>query len=187
VSDVFERIARLAKRIRAEMQAGSTLDASVRKLRSESHGAVEVIAAVRELGNMQLTTAKQIVSSMCEGQSFEHLSLVDIDLLGDTPRAGVDFFVSRHRDEAIIDRKPWLLYARKSNLAVHVITSAVPLAVFPAPLRDGQYGSISGASVSFESVTAKARAAAAAWPNEIAIERDEPDELLLRFLRAPTA
>ena len=88
-------------------------------------------------------------------------------------------------DDAILDRTPWLLYARKSEQAVYVIASATPLAACPSPLREGQYGSRSGASVSFESVAAATRAAAAGWPLEIAIERAELDELLVRFLRVP--
>jgi hypothetical protein len=187
VPDVLERISALGARIRAEMIAGSTLDDVLHALHREVYGAVELVAAVREVGGMQLTTAKVLVSNICDGRRYPHLTLADLELLGDTPRTGsVDYFTHRERDDAIVDRKPWLLYARKSKQSVYVLTSAIPLAAFPAPLREGEYGSRSGSSVSFESVAADARAAAAAWPTEIAIERDDPDELLLHFLRAPS-
>ena len=185
--EVRIRVVAAAGRARAAMSAGANVSDVLRTFRdADQLSALECMWALREIAPMDLSCSKMIVSTWCEGRSYEHLSLADLDLLGDTPRAGgVDSFTRRQRDDAIIDRKPWLLYARRSKQWVYVIASAVPLAAFPSPLAEGQYGSVSGASVSFEGVTADARKAAAAWPSEIAIERDDPDELLLRFLRAP--
>lgn len=187
MSDIHDRIAELAQRIRIEMLGGLTLDDVLRALKREEYNSVMVVAAVRALGNMGLATAKDIVSTWCEGRSYAHLTVADLELLGDAPHvAGVEFFTRMDRDRAIIDRKPWILVARKSKQSVYTIASRVPLAALPSPLADGQYGSRSGASVSFESVAAELRTAAAAWPTEIAIERDEPDELLVHFVRART-
>jgi hypothetical protein len=46
---------------------------------------------------------------------------------------------------------------------------------------------ISGDGVTFERICNDARTAAAAWPTELRILREEPDQLLLHFLRAPPA
>ncbi len=115
------------------------------------------MAALRRASGIHTGTAKTIVSNFCEGRSYAHLTLADLDVLG------------------------CLLYARLRVGVVAVASSAVPLAALPA---DGRHGSISGAGVTFERVVASGRTAAAAWPTELALERDAPDQMLVRFLRA---
>lgn len=174
----------LARRIRTELLAGSTLDDVLRTLRAEGHGSVAVIAALRRASGMNLGTSKTIVAGFCEGRSYARLTLEELDILGNAPRVGgVDYFTVMHRDDAIIERKPWLLYERQRACGVAWASSEVPIAALPA---DGRHGSVSGAGVTFESVAASTRTAAAAWPTEIAIERDEADTMLVRFLRATT-
>jgi hypothetical protein len=46
---------------------------------------------------------------------------------------------------------------------------------------------LSGESLTFESVCENVRRSAAVWPSELRILRDEPEQLWLHFLRAPSA
>jgi hypothetical protein len=70
---------------------------------------------------------------------------------------------------------------------VNTYTSAIPLEAQPAHPGIERAGSITGDSVTFERVCDDVRRAAAAWPTELRILRDEPDQLLLlHFLRAPS-
>jgi hypothetical protein len=57
-------------------------------------------------------------------------------------------------------------------------TSAIPLETPPTHSDGSTYGP-------FESVYGDSRTAAAVWPTELRILGDEPDQLLLHFLRAP--
>jgi hypothetical protein len=179
--DVDEATGTLARRIRTELLAGSTLDDVLRTLRAEEHGLLRIIAALRRASGMNLGTSKTIVARFWEGRSYARMTLDDLDILGNAPRVGgVDFITAMLRDDAIIDRKPWLLYARQCAWGVACASSEVPIAALPA---HGRHGSVSG---TFESVAASTRTAAAAWPTEIAIECDEADAMLVRFLRATT-
>lgn len=182
VADVFEEIAELAWRIRADLQAGATLDDVLGVLRTERHGPLKVMAALRRMCGLRFGTAKTLVADFCEGRSYAHLTLADLDLLGDAPRPGRgEHFPGDARDYAIIERRPWLLYARQAPGSVAAASARAPIATLPA---DGRHGGIYGASVSFEGVATSTRAAAAAWPHELVIERDEPDQMLVRFVRA---
>jgi hypothetical protein len=179
------RVAAAAARGRAAMSAGATLDEVLQTFRTHDElGSIQSMMALREMSPMDLSCAKLIVSNACEGRSYAHLTLADLDLLGDTPRvAGVDYFTRCSRDDAIIERKPFLLYVRnrQTTRSVDTYTSAIPLA---APPANETAGSITGETVTFERVCDDVRRAAAVWPTELRILRDEPDELLLHFLRA---
>jgi hypothetical protein len=184
------RLAAAAARGRAAMSGGATLDEVLRAFRFKDElGSNESIWALREISAMALSCAKLIVSNSCEGRSYAQLTLADLDLLGDTPRVGggVDYFTRCSRDDAIIERKPYLLYVRSRHTAwsVDTYTSAIPLEAQTAHVATGTGGSISGDDVTFERVCNDVRKAAAAWPTELRILRDEPDQLLLHFLRAP--
>ncbi|HEY0195573.1 MAG TPA: hypothetical protein VGC42_30880 [Kofleriaceae bacterium] len=182
------RISVAAARARAAMTGGATLDEVLRAFRDQDElGAIGSIQALRELSAMEMSCAKDIVSNACEGRSYAHLSLADLELLGDVPRVGgVDYFTRRHRDDAIIERKPYLLYVRapEATRSVDLHPAAIPLAAPP----DGEHaGCITGDCVTFERVCDDVRRAAAAWPTELRILRDEHDQLLLHFLRATSA
>jgi hypothetical protein len=123
-----------------------------------------------------------------EGGSYARLTLADLELLGDIPDvSGVDEFTQSHRHEAIIERKPYLLYARAQDPGwegtVALYKTDVPL---EAPLGKPT-SRLSGALATFEFFCDNVRRSAAAWPSELCILRDEPDLVLLRFLRAPSA
>ena len=184
--DLLERLAARGVRARAAMAGGTTLDAILTELRDhEQLNSIACMRVVMEMAAISLVCAKDLVSSWCEGRSYAHLTLADLDLLADTPRAGgVTFFLRTYRDAAIIDRKPYLRYARDPDhpSSVDTFTSSAPP---PARPRTAS-GSISGGTVTFDRIRDDARRAAAAWPTEIRILRDEPDELLLHFLRAPS-
>lgn len=189
--DDDRRFAAIAARARAAMTAGATLDDVLRTFRTDEQlGAIESMRALRTLAPMDLSCVKLLVSNWCEGRSYAHLTLSDLELLSDAPNTrGVDYFMRRHRDDAIIERKPYLLYVRNRQTtgSVSVYTSATLLDTQPTEPPPGMIGSISGSSVTFERVCDNARRAAAAWPNELRIVRDEPDQLLLQFLRAASA
>jgi hypothetical protein len=69
---------------------------------------------------------------------------------------------------------------RETNEYVYSYTSTTPLEAPPAHGRG-----LSGGM--FERLCADVRRSAAAWPTELRILRDEPDQLLLHFLRAAPA
>lgn len=182
VSDRERRMAEIAGRARAAMAHGATLDDVLRTFREvEGLRAIEATVALREIAPIDLCCAKLLVDNFCDGKRYD-LTLADLDLLADAPRVGgVDFFTRRHRDDAIVERRPYVLYARHptSLTSVRIAASATPLDHMPH-----EAGSITGASVTFERVTGDVRQAAAAWPTEIRLLRDEPDTLLIQFLRA---
>jgi hypothetical protein len=66
---------------------------------------------------------------------------------------------------------------------VYLYSSATPLDTPPIP---GGPEGITGDTVTFERVCDDVRRAVAAWPSELRIIRDEPDHLLLHFIRAPS-
>jgi hypothetical protein len=189
--DRDRRLAGAAARARAAMTAGATLDDVLRTFRDDEQlGAIEAIKALRELAPMDLSCAKLFVSSFCEGRSYAHLTLSDLELLGDMSHVeGVDYFTRRHHEDAIIRRKPYLLYVRdlRTSRSVLIYVSATPLAAEPMHSAPGETGWISGDDVTFERICDDARRAAAAWPSGLRIVRDEPDQMLLHFIRAPSA
>lgn len=89
-------------------------------------------------------------------------------------------YVSR-RDDAIIERKPYVLFVRDHDSTTHVYfyASATPLEAPPQCDAGSSHGP------TFERVRDDVRGAAAAWPTEPRVLRDEPDQILLHFLRAP--
>jgi hypothetical protein len=181
------RIEVAANHGRASLTAGATLDDVLRTFRdADGLGAIECVVALRLIAPIELACCKLLISEWCEGRSYAHLLLADLDLLADAPRIdGVEAFLSRYRDEAIIDRQPWLLFARDRPGSVHTLRSRTPLTAFPSPPERSACGSILGATVTYEAVAAKARVSAAAWPAELAIERDHADEMMLRSIRVP--
>jgi hypothetical protein len=185
------RITAAAARARAAMSAGATLDEVLRTFRADEQlGSIASMRALMELSGMELSCAKLIVSNSCEGRSYAQLSLADLELLGDAPRVGgVDYFTRCSRNDAIIERKPYLLYVRdrQTTRSVYTYTSEIPLEEQPAHSAAETPGSITGDSVTFERVCDDARRAAAAWPTELRILRDESDQLLLHFFRVPSA
>jgi hypothetical protein len=178
-----ERFKAAAARAREAMLKGALFDDVLRTFRDDDKfGPIEAILALQELAPIGLSCAKGIVSTWCEGQSYAHLTLADLELLCETPPDGrVDYFMQRSREHAIIDHAPYLLYVRKTpnTPARHFYTSAPPLA--PSLLRP-RFDSMDEA---FESVCHDVRKAAAAWPSELRIIREEPDQLLLHFIRVP--
>lgn len=186
--DSDTRVAAAAARARAAMAAGATVDDVVRGFRDDDQlDAIAAILALREIAAapMGLSCAKLIVSEICEGRSYAQLTLADLDLLGDASRvSGVDYFTCRNRDRAIIERKPYLLYVRnrQTNRSVYFYASATPLERQPAHPPIERADQTPG---TFEGVCDDVRGSAAAWPTELLIMRDEPDHLLLHFIRAP--
>lgn len=171
------------------MAAGGTLDDVLRTFRTwDCLGPIESIEALCKIAAMGLSCAKMIVSNSCAGRSYAELTLADLELLGDAPRVGgVDPFTRWYRNNAIIERKPYLLYMRDTTRSVYLYASATPLEGPPASPTTATGGWISGNGVTFERVCDDVRRSAAAWPIELRILRDEPDQLLLHFLRAPLA
>jgi hypothetical protein len=185
------RIAAAAARARVAMAAGATLDDVLRTFRThDQFSPLESIKALRKIARLDLSCAKVIIGNSCEGRSYAHLTLVDLELLGDVPWVGgVDFFTCCHREQAIIERKPYLLYVRdrRTTRSVYLYASARPLEMQPAHPALDMAGSITGDGITFERVCEDVRRSAAAWPTELRVLRDEPDQLLLHFLRAPLA
>ncbi len=165
------------------MASGATLDDVLRTFRTDDQfGFIDSIRALLAIARIGLSCAKTIVS---DGRSYAHLTLADLDLIADTPDApfdgaGYDILGSRWR--AIVERKPYLLYVRDRDSAIRVnfYTSATPLEA--PPQRDA--GSIYGSGARLELVRDAVRSTAAAWPTEFRILRDDPDQVLLHFLRA---
>jgi hypothetical protein len=139
-------------------------------------GAVEAMLALREIVPIPLWCSKILVTSC---RSYAHLTLADLEMLGNAPPDGVNHFIHFLRNDAIIDRKPYLLLVR-DHPRPRMWTSAIPLETPPTRSDGSTYGP-------FVSVCGDARRAAAVWPAELRILRDDPDQLLLHFLRAPLA
>ena len=173
------------------MLAGASFDDILRTFRTDDQfGAIESMLALQAISPMSLSCAKLIVSNACDGRSYAQLTLAELDLLGDAPHvAGVDYFIRCSRDDAIIARKPYLLYVRDRAMprSVHTYISATPLEAPQAHRAPQSAGSAAGDDVAFERVCDDVRRAAAAWPTELRVLRDEPNEMLLHFLRAPSA
>jgi hypothetical protein len=75
------RFTAIAARARAAMSAGATLDDVLRTFRTQDElGAIESIRALREISGMGMSCAKLIVSEFCEGRSYAHLTLADLEL-----------------------------------------------------------------------------------------------------------
>jgi hypothetical protein len=166
------------------MSRGTSLDDVLRDLREvEGLGTIESIRVLRTIAPITLNCAKGIVFNAEEGRSYASVTLAVLDTLADTPSVGgVDFFTSCNREAAIIDRKPYLLYARdRGSSAVRLYTSDVALEHAPGFEAPGW---ICGDTVTFERVCDDVRRAAAAWPSELRIVRDGLDELLLHVVRA---
>jgi hypothetical protein len=168
------------------MAAGATLDDVLRAFRTQDQfSPFHSIKALRKIAGIGLSCAMVIVDNSCGGRSYAHLTLTDLELLSHRPsHSGVDSSTYHDRENAIIERKPYLLYVRDrlTTRSVDLYTSATPLDT--QPTRPG--GSITGDGVTFERVCDNVRKSAAAWPTELRILRDEPDQLLLHFLRAPS-
>jgi hypothetical protein len=180
-------VAAATARARAAMAVGATLDDVLRTFRTHDQlSTIESIKALFDIAPIGLGCAKVIVCESDGGRNFAHLTLADLDLLADASSVkGVDSFIRSHRQAAIIERKPYLLYVRNHRIisSVYVHASTIPLETPPTHLD----GSMSGQSITFERVCEDVRKAATAWPIELRILRDEPDQLLLHFLRAPPA
>lgn len=182
-----ERITAAATRARMAMASGATLAEVLCRFRTRDQlDTFDMEAAVCRIASRELDrhTAELIVRNP-SGRSYAHLTLADLELLGDTPSAGgVDSFTRHHRDFAIIDREPFLLYvrSRRTTQAVELHASTFPLDEPPAEYTH----CISGELITFEGVCNDVRRSVAAWPTEFRILRDQPDELLLYILRAPS-
>jgi len=87
-------------RARAAMAAGATLDDV---LGTHKLGAIGSIRLLREIAPIPLWCLKILVGN---SGSYAHLTLADLEMLGNAPPDGVDFFIHSHRNEAIIERKP---------------------------------------------------------------------------------
>ena len=172
------------------MASGTTLDEVLwgfrvrEKFDSEDSEAALCQIAARAMDPL---CAKAIIKGSSEGRSYARLTLADLELLGDIPDVGgVDYFTQMHRHEAIIERKPYLLYAPSPNPAwsgsVALYRTDIPL---EAP-SEQPMNMLSGKLVTFEGVCDNVRRSAVAWPSELHILRDEPDLLLVRFLRVPS-
>ena len=177
------RIAAAAARARAAMAAGATLDDVLRTFRTgDGLSALESMDALQEIAAMDLSFAKLIVSNSCAGRSYAQLTLADLELLGDA--RGLDYVTRYFHLEAIIERKPFLLYERdpSSTSDMYRYLSATPLETPPAhrTICDSMTGS-------FDRVCASAHMDATALPTELRILRDEPDQMLLHFLRVSSA
>jgi hypothetical protein len=92
------------------MAAGATLDDVLRTFRTHDElGAIGSILALREIAPIPLWCLKILVTS---GRSRAHLTLADLEMLANAPPDGVDFFIHSCRNDAIIERKPYLLLVR---------------------------------------------------------------------------
>ncbi len=190
-----ERITAAATRARIAMAAGATLDDVLCRFRTRDQlETLDMQDALCRIASREMDrhTAELIIRDSSI-RSYAHLTLGDLELLGDVPSVSVcdvhgvddvDRFTRNHRDHAIIERKPFLLYvrSRETAQAVELHASTVPLDE-PLPKFTS---CINGQLVTFESVCNDVRRSVAAWPTELHILRDEPDQLLLYFLRAPS-
>lgn len=184
------RIRRAATRARTAMASGATLDEVLWGFRvREQFDSEDTESALCQIAAraMDPLCANFIVRGSSAGYSYARLTPADLELLGDTPEfGGVDHFTQIHRHQAIIERKPYLLYAPSQNPAwsgaVALYKTDIPL---DAP-SEQPTNWLSGDLVTFEGVCDNVRRSAVAWPSELCILRDEPDLLLVRFLRVPS-
>ena len=104
MSDLFEHLAALAKRERAAMERGDTLDVVIKRLREEGLGTVAVGQVVRYVKDITLSAAKQLVAL---DSGLPKLDLDNLALLASIPRACKSAWWLQYQLEgAIIDRKP---------------------------------------------------------------------------------
>ena len=111
------------------------------------------------------------------------MTLAELDALGDAPNVGgVHFFIQCSRDEAILARKPYLLYAANPDSRTSVRMVSSPTSRSRAPAGQG-WGTTSR---SFEQVRRDVSDAVAAWPSEIRVVHDDKVELEIQFIRPAT-
>jgi hypothetical protein len=179
------RIVAASDRARAAMAAGATLDDVLNTFRTDDKlGTIESMMALREIAPIPLWCLTGLLGDYRAGRRYRyaHLTLADLEMLGNAPPDGVGFVIHSCRADAIIERKPYVLlvrdhpYPRKWRKWI----SAIPLETPPPHNNSSVYGV-------FESVCSEARRVAAVWPTELRLLRDEPDQLLLHFLRTPLA
>jgi len=186
------RILGAATRARAAMASGATLDQVLCDFAArEKFDELDAQAALCQIATraMDRDCAEFIVQNASKGRSrdYARLTLADLELLGETPAVdGVDNFTRWHRQDAIIERKPYQLYTRARepgwSKSVAIYRTDVPL---EAPSGKNPHW-LSGEGLTFESVCADVLRSAAAWPSELCVLRNEPEQFLLHFVRAPS-
>jgi hypothetical protein len=131
------RSAAVGARARAAMAAGARLDDVLRTFRTHDNlGAIGSILALREIMPIPLWCSKILVTS---GRSYAHLTLADLEMLRNAPPDGVNHFIHFVCNDAIIERKPYLLLAR-DHPRPPMWTSAIPLETSPTNSGGSTYG-----------------------------------------------
>lgn len=174
-----ERVEQAASRARSRLEAGENVGEVLRAFREDDElGPLESIMALCAVQMMDLGAAKLLVYQACDGKSFAHLGLADLAKLGDLIAFPGDLLETHIRD-AVMAHRPWLLFVPDGTHTISFYTATHP---DPALL-----GTICGEGVSFAALGEEARALAShpRWSKEIAIVRDEPEALLVRFPCVP--
>jgi hypothetical protein len=187
--EVERQIAAAAARGAASLSAGKRLDEVLRAFREDDQfGAIaSMLALMRTVDGIGLATAKELVDSACGGVRFPHLGLDELRHLAYVvrlPDASLWWWIESHLRGAIISGRPWKLFQRdvpEVPRSVHYFDAATP-----DPKRAG---SMYGDGLSFDGICNDLRAAARApgWSDELTIARDEPDLILVHFLRVVDA
>ncbi len=173
-----DRIAAAAARGAAQLQAGTCLDEVLLMFRADHElGPLESMLALRAIEPIDLAAAKELVESACAGTRFEHLGAAELRHLAQIPPRRS--WLPSHLRSAIIDGRPWKMFVRAAWETVRFFDAATT--------DPSRAGSMHGVGISFGRVRDDVRAAASdpAWTDELRIVRDEPDLLLVHFLRVP--
>ena len=135
--------------------------------------------ALRTIELVDLNTAKDLVEQACGGKSFAHLGLRDLVHLAGMPTT--PWWLRSNLRAAIIDREKWRLYVPGGPDSVRYFHGAIV-----DPSREVVISHTS--SGYFEKMREEVREVlreSAEWREEVQLVRDEPEALLLHFLRVP--
>lgn len=178
-STLEERATKAAARARQRLDAGANVDDVLRTFREEDDlGPLGSILALRGIAPIGLDAAKVLVSEACDGKSFTHLGLADLQKLADCGSLPGSW-LRLHLRHALLEHRPWLLLVPGGTECVTFYQSSQP--------DPALAGSTSGPGVSFTALVEEIRALAThpRWAGLVELLRDEPSALLVHFPTVP--
>jgi hypothetical protein len=177
--ELEERIAAAAARGMANLRIGKPLDDVLQAFREDDRlGAIASMMALRAIEDISLKAAKELVSAACAGERFPHLGLEELRHLARIPGPPSDrSWLPTHLEGAIISGRAWKLFVRAEPGSVRYFDATTP--------DPSRAGSMHGSAISFDAIRDEVRGAVSqpGWSEELRIVRDEPDQLLVHFLR----
>jgi hypothetical protein len=164
-------VAQAAARGRARLERGESVGETLRVFREEERlGAMGSITALRAIVPVGLGIAKALVAKAWGSDDFSHLGLADLAQLASLPSGTLEF----HLRWAVIERRPWLLVVPDEHGGIRF---------FSAREADpSRAGTRSGRFVEWRNEI-RALVGDERWRDEVEIVRDEPDAILVRFLK----